>query len=557
MRITAILAVMLATLGAFAANPILPLWEFIPDGEPHVFEDPDNPGKLRVYLYGSHDTRQTAYCGRDQVVWSASVDDLRKWRFDGVAFRSLEDAGEAPLSKDGLGDVLFAPDVVETRGTDGRKTYWLYPNTQAGNRRSMVAKSSRPDGPFKVCNWDPANPAATVGCMGFDPAVLVDDDGRVYGYWGGAGRSFAAELDPATMATIKPGAKVVENMVSGYRQPGEFRFYEASSIRKIKGKYVFVYSRWTKPGEFGLDDSNYTLAYAYSDGPLGPWTYGGTIIDARGRETGPDGKTVVTATPNGNTHGSICEIAGKWYVFYHRQVGVGSYARQAMVAPISVEVEEGQGGKVRISEAEYTSEGFETGGLDPFERHAAGIACHYTGPKPAVNLKFGKRFTGTRIIDFSGPYAEPFHADGYWASDPYDSDINRSSIVHCTDGSVVGYKYFDFSKTCGHEGLKLEISLVPHGVDAKVEVWTVRPCASEGGVKIGEFALSASMPEASRTLTVDVSPLAARSGKEALYFVFTSALKEQSVCEMESFRFVGSQARSYSAVKISKEKGKS
>ena len=29
-------------------NPFLPLWEHIPDGEPYVFEDPDNAGKYRV-----------------------------------------------------------------------------------------------------------------------------------------------------------------------------------------------------------------------------------------------------------------------------------------------------------------------------------------------------------------------------------------------------------------------------------------------------------------------------------------------------------------------------
>lgn len=50
-------------------NPYLPLWEHIPDGEPYVFEDPDNPGKQRVYIYGSHDDLKTEYCGRDQVVW--------------------------------------------------------------------------------------------------------------------------------------------------------------------------------------------------------------------------------------------------------------------------------------------------------------------------------------------------------------------------------------------------------------------------------------------------------------------------------------------------------
>ena len=61
-------------------NPYMPLWEHIPDGEPYVFEDPDQPGKYRVYVYGSHDNLVTEYCGRDQVVWSASIDSLNNGR---------------------------------------------------------------------------------------------------------------------------------------------------------------------------------------------------------------------------------------------------------------------------------------------------------------------------------------------------------------------------------------------------------------------------------------------------------------------------------------------
>ncbi len=87
----------------------------------------------------------------------------------------------------------------------------------------------------------------TVGIMGFDPAVFVDDDGKVYGYWGFR-RSEAGELDPETMATLRPGTEPVMDMVSGVDQEGVFRFFEASSIRKIKDKYVFVYSRWKAAG---------------------------------------------------------------------------------------------------------------------------------------------------------------------------------------------------------------------------------------------------------------------------------------------------------------------
>ena len=111
-------------------------------------------------------------------------------------------------------------------------------------------------------------------------AVFVDDDGRVYGYWGFE-NSYGAELDPKTMATVRPGTEIVTDMIPGKKQDKTFRFFEASSMRKIKDKYVFVYSRWTADGDFGLPETNYTLAYAWSDSPLGPFTYGGTIIDGR------------------------------------------------------------------------------------------------------------------------------------------------------------------------------------------------------------------------------------------------------------------------------------
>ena len=66
-----------------AQNPYLPLWEHLPDGEPRVFEDPDNPGKLRAYIIGSHDTHYSEYCGNDIRMWSAPVENLTEWRDEG------------------------------------------------------------------------------------------------------------------------------------------------------------------------------------------------------------------------------------------------------------------------------------------------------------------------------------------------------------------------------------------------------------------------------------------------------------------------------------------
>ena len=72
------------------ANPYLPLWEHMPDGEPRVFEDPDNPGKYRVYVTGSHDVRFDSYCGEDDRQWSAPVEDLSAWRDEGPVFSYQE-----------------------------------------------------------------------------------------------------------------------------------------------------------------------------------------------------------------------------------------------------------------------------------------------------------------------------------------------------------------------------------------------------------------------------------------------------------------------------------
>ena len=99
-----------------AGNPYLPLWEHLPDGEPRVFEDPDNPGKYRIYIIGSHDLRMNSYCGPDIRMWSAPVEDLSSWRDEGPIFTYK--VGEK-------WDVMYAPDLVEVNRKDGTREYYL------------------------------------------------------------------------------------------------------------------------------------------------------------------------------------------------------------------------------------------------------------------------------------------------------------------------------------------------------------------------------------------------------------------------------------------------
>ena len=94
-----------------AFNPYLPGCEYIPDGEPHVFNG-------RVYIYGSHDRfNGHVFCLNDYVCWSAPVDNLADWRYEGVIYQKTDD----PDNREGKA-CLYAPDV--TVGPDGR--YYLY-----------------------------------------------------------------------------------------------------------------------------------------------------------------------------------------------------------------------------------------------------------------------------------------------------------------------------------------------------------------------------------------------------------------------------------------------
>ena len=115
--------------------------------------------------------------------------------------------------------------------------------------------------------------------------------------------------------------------------------------------------------------------------------------------------------------------------------------------------------------------------------------------------------------------------------------MNRCALVNCTDGSVAGWKYFNFNKTAGKRGLKLLVELEPGGVDGVVDVWVKRPAANEGGLKVGSFSVARDMPGGLRTVEVPIEALAAVKGREALYFAFSSPVKNRSICTLHALRF--------------------
>ncbi|SDA21618.1 Carbohydrate binding module (family 6) [Ruminococcus sp. YE71] len=352
-------------------NPFLPLWEYIPDGEPRVFGD-------RVYIYGSHDRAASAeFCDHKLKVWSAPIDDLNNWQCHGDSFRT-KDGGERPADTDWTRNLCFAPDVVEK---DGK--YYLY--SYIVGAKGAVGVSDKPEGPFRCLGQYIYDEDTKVGDDGIfnDAGVLVDDDGRVYVYYGFT-ESNMNELDPADMRTVIKGSYKRPVIGDSEDIPEDRRFFEASSPRKINGTYYLIYS--PRKGS--------RLAYATSDSPTGPFTYRGYIID-----NGVD-------YPAGNDHGSVMCINGQWYVFYHRMTNGSISSRRACVERIEI-LEDGT-----IPPVEMTSLGFEKS-LDPYRQTPAEIACVLTGgcfvterdifTRPVVGIKDGC-VLGYKYFDFGDDY---------------------------------------------------------------------------------------------------------------------------------------------------------
>ena len=388
------------------ANPILPFWEYIPDGEPRVFGD-------QVYLYGSHDrVAGHAFCDYKLKVWSAPLSDLNNWTCHGDSFRTRD--GQRPADTDWTSAQCFAPDVV---GKDGK--YYLY--SYIVGSKGAVGVSDKPEGPFKCLGQYKYDDSVKVGDDGIfnDAGVLVDDDGRVYVYYGFESSNMN-ELDGSDMQTVLPGTHKHPVIDDNRELPPEECFFEASSPRKVGDTYYLIYS--PRKGS--------RLAYATATSPTGPFTYRGYIID-----NGVD-------YPAGNNHGSIMQINGQWYVFYHRMTNNTIMSRRACVEKINI-LPDGT-----IPPVEMTSLGFEDA-LNPYRLTPAEIACVLKG--------------GCFIIE---------------------KDIFDRRITRITDGCIIGYKYFDFGQDFTGDKLTMALDIGGMGTNCRVHVLLDD---YENGEEIGVF----------------------------------------------------------------------
>lgn len=386
-----------------AFNPYLPSWEYIPDGEPHVFNG-------RVYVYGSHDFYNGyVFCMGDYVCWSAPVDDLADWRYEGVIYPKTED----PFNPEGK-MCLYAPDV--TQGPDGR--YYLYYVLDKVDVVS-VAVCDRPAGRYHFYGYVHYPDGTLLGRKPgdepqFDPGVLLED-GKVYLYTGFCGRgdtsrhgAMATVLDQ-DMLTVLEAPKIVAPG-SAYADGTEYEghaFFEAPSIRKIGDTYYLIYSSQVM----------HELCYATSKSPTEGFRYGGVIVSNCDLGIGSYKPADMPAAYGSNNHGSIVEIAGKWYIFYHRHTNGTWYSRQGCAEPIEI-LPDG-----RIPQVEISSCGLNGGPLAGRGEYPAYIACHMFTDTPCAIVR-------------PGPYPKVMQ-------DGRDGDENPGYIGNISNGATIGFKSFD------------------------------------------------------------------------------------------------------------------
>lgn len=294
----------LSSLAARAISQPLVTHIYTADPSAHVFEG-------KIYIYPSHDIEGGVpfndngdhFCMEDYHVFRMDAPDGEAVDC-GVALH----VNDVPWAE----RQMWAPDAATK---DGR--YYLYFPAKRSNGLFQigVAVSDQPEGPFAP------EPEAIAGSYSIDPAVFADDDGAFYmyfgGLWGGQLQKYrdnvhaAANEEPAAQQpALGPRvARLSDDMKQFAEAPREVvildeagqplragdnarRYFEGPWMHKYRGTYYLSYS---------TGDTHF-LCYATSDHPCGPFTYRGKIL---------------TEVVGWTTHHSICEIDGKWYLFYH------------------------------------------------------------------------------------------------------------------------------------------------------------------------------------------------------------------------------------------------
>ncbi|MBQ8798264.1 MAG: family 43 glycosylhydrolase [Lachnospiraceae bacterium] len=269
----------------------------------------------RVYIYMTNDVveygangkaKENTY-GKINTLNVISSDDLVNWTDHG----SINAAGRNGAST--WGNNSWAP-TAGYKEIDGKMKFFVY-FANGGNGIGVLTSDS-PTGPFVDPIGKPLISRATPNCANvdwlFDPAVLVEDDGSAYLYFGG-GVPAGKAANPGTGRVVKLG----DDMISLACDPVAFDIpylFEDSAINKEGDTYIYSYcTNWNVDAEgkqkYGF--ANAQIAYMTSKDPMGPFEYVGVVFKNQNDYFPGNG---------GNNHHSIFKFNGEWYITYHTRI---------------------------------------------------------------------------------------------------------------------------------------------------------------------------------------------------------------------------------------------
>ena len=333
-----------------------------------------------------------------------SSDDMVNWTDHG----EIKVAGKDGAAK--WANHSWAP-AIAYKKVDGKDKFFLYFANDASG--IGVLEADTPLGPWK----DPIGKALltkqTPGCEGvvwcFDPAVLVDDDGSAYIYFGG-GVPDGQQNNPKTARVAKLG----EDMISIDGEAKEIDapcMFEDSGIFKYGDKYYYSYcSNFISPHKDKKDGyPGYgTICYMVSDNPMGPFKYAGEVFE----------NPQIWFGVGGNNHHATFVYEGKSYFIYHAQTLSKAQEEAQGLAPGTLTkgyrsthidpIELNSDGTIRPIKGTY--EGIsQLKTINPYERIDAETVAWNAGIKIADCAEEGKLFKNfnRQITDIQ---------DGDWTS---------------------------------------------------------------------------------------------------------------------------------------------
>ena len=374
--------------------------------------------------YDSHPNSTNSYANINTINCMSSK-DMVNWTDHGVMNVAKSPASWAKNS--------WAPSACH-KVVGGKEKFFLYFADNGGG--IGVVTSDNPWGPWSDPRGSALANRSTQNCGNvewiFDPAVLIDDDGTGYIYFGG-GVPKGKESNPGTARV----AKLKNDMVNLDGAPASIAppyLFEDSGINKIAGKYIYSYcSNWNCTGN---PMSNAQICYMTSDNPMGPFTYTGIAYLNQDE--------FLTGNHGGNNHHAMFEFKGVWYMTYHARMlqnaqGASGDYRSTNIDYVNVNTNNGTISKSKGSDAGVKQIQYH----NPFEKTEAETFCWMGG----IETKKGSSDVSNMLVssidkgDWVGLAGVDF-GTGASVFTAKVSSTKGAAIKICknkADGEVIGY----------------------------------------------------------------------------------------------------------------------